>query len=163
MEAARGGERILELPDGRRLTVKIPEGVNSGSKIKLSGQGDSGAGGGPSGDLLLTLEVSEHPFFIREGHDILVRLPVTFSEAVLGGEVDVPTLDGKVHMKIPKGVSSGQRLKLAGKGVKSAKTGKRGDQFVELLIKLPKEPTAQYVECAEKLKSNSFNPRQGIF
>jgi len=159
MEAAKGGERTLEFSDGRRLTVKIPEGVENGTKIKLAGQGDPGLGGGPAGDLIVELSVSSHPVFTREGNDIVMRLPITFSEAVLGAEVDVPTLDGKVVMKIPSGVSSGQRLKLGGKGIKSPKTAARGDQFVELSIRVPRQPDADYVEMAERLKSNPFNPR----
>lgn len=160
LDAARGAEQTLTLSDGRRLTVKIPEGVDTGSKIKLTGQGQPGQGGAPSGDLVLTLNVAPHATFTREGQDVVVRLPITFSEAVLGGEVDVPTLDGKVVMKIPKGVSSGQRLKLGGKGIRSPKSGTKGDQFVELLIKVPKDDPA-YAEAAEKLRSVPFHPRGG--
>jgi molecular chaperone DnaJ len=158
-EAARGGERTLEMPDGRRLTVKIPEGVDSGSKIKLSNQGDPGSGGAPRGDLVITLEVSPHPNFEREGQNVVLKLPVTFSEAVLGAEIEVPTLDGHVTLKIPKGISSGQRLKLSGKGIRSAKTGSRGDQFVEILIRVPRNPDTAYLEAAEKVRGNPFNPR----
>ncbi len=159
VEAARGGSRMLEMEDGKRLTVMIPEGVETGSKIKLSGQGEPGMGGGPNGDLILHLEVSTHPQFVREGSHVIVKLPITFSEAVLGAEVSVPTLDNTVLMKIPKGVSSGQRLKLAGKGIKSAKDAARGDEYVELVIRIPKTPDQDYIESAEKLKDNPFNPR----
>jgi curved DNA-binding protein len=159
LDAARGAERLIELSHGKRLTVKIPEGVESGTKIKLAGQGDPGMGGGPAGDLIIQLEVQPHPQFAREGLDIISKIPITFSEAVLGGEVDIPTLDSKVVMKIPKGVSSGQRLKLSGKGIRSTRTSKVGDQYVEIVIKVPKNPDAEYLEAAEKLKSNSFNPR----
>ena len=158
-EAARGGERTLEFTDGRRLTVKIPEGVDTGSKIKLAGQGDAGMGGAPSGDLLVTIEVHRHPQFERDGSNVVLRLPITFAEAVLGAEVEVPTLDGKVVMKIPAGVSSGQRLKLGGKGIRSMKSGTRGDQFVELQIKIPKAD-GEYREIAERLKSHAFKPRE---
>lgn len=157
-EAARGGERQLEFTNGKRLTVKIPEGVESGSKIRLSGQGDPGAGGAPAGDLIITLTVSPHAIFSREGKDVVMKLPVTFAEAVLGAEVEVPTLDNKVHLKLPPGISSGQRLKLGGKGIK-AKDGSRGDQFVEISIRVPKQPDADYLEAAKKLQGNSFNPR----
>ena len=161
-EAAKGGERMLQFSDGRRLTVKIPPGVEDGTKIKLAGQGDPGAAGGPAGDLLITLQVSDHPFFRREGNHIILKLPITFSEAVLGSEVEVPTLDGTVHLRIPKGISSGQRLKLSGKGIPSRKGGNRGDQFVEILIKVPKEESPEYLKAAESLKSTSFNPREGF-
>lgn len=163
LEAAQGGEKLLEFEDGRKLTVKIPEGIESGSKIKLSGQGDKGMMGGASGDLLLTIDVLPHPYFVREKNDIILKLPVTFSEVVLGTEIEVPTLTGKVHLKIPKGVSSGQRLKLAGKGIRSAKTGKKGDQFVEIQIKVPKDLPQAYVDAAEKIKAESFNPRANLF
>lgn len=158
-EAARGGERTIELSDGRRLTVKIPEGVESGSKIKLAGQGLPGIGGGPAGDLILSLEVGNHPQLVREGADVVFRLPITFSEAVLGAEIEVPTLDSPVMLKIPAGISSLQRLKLGGKGIRSSKTGKRGDQYVEVNIRIPKTPDAAYVEAAEKAKASSFTPR----
>ena len=159
LEAARGGDRYFELSDGRKLTVKIPEGVETGSKIKLSGQGDPGIGGAPNGDLILQLEVGPHPVFTREGFNVVTRLPISFAEAVLGAEVEVPTLDGKVHMKIPKGVSSLQRLKLSNKGIRSTKSGTSGDQFVELIIKVPRQPDEKYVEAAEKLKDSTFDPR----
>jgi DnaJ-class molecular chaperone len=161
IEAARGGEKSVEFSDGRKLSVKIPSGVETGSKIKLTGQGDPGQGGGPNGDLILTFEVESHPFFIREGLDIILKLPITFWEAVLGSEIEAPTLEGKVHLKIPKGVSSGQRLKLAEKGVLSSQTKQRGHQFVELVIKVPKNPDEVYLESAQKIKENStFNPRE---
>lgn len=163
LEAARGAERSLELGDGRRLTVKIPEGVDTGSKIKLAHQGDPGMGGGPAGDLIILLEVGTHPYFIREGKDVMVRLPLSFSEAVLGGDVEVPTLDGKVTLTVPKGISSGQRLKLARKGIRIGKSAERGDQFVEVGIKIPKQPSEAYNEAAEKLRAESFNPRLNTF
>lgn len=162
IEAAKGGERVVQFSDGKRLTVKIPGGVDDGSKIKLSGQGDSGASGGPAGDLILTLRVAEHPFFKREGNHIVLKLPITFSEAVNGAEVEVPTIDGMVHLKIPSGISSGQRLKLSGKGAFSSKLGQRGDQFLEILIKMPKEVSEDYKKAAALIEKISFNPREGL-
>lgn len=162
LEAANGGERQVEFSDGRRLTVKIPAGVEDGQKIKLSGQGDPGINGGPAGALILGLRVAPHPYFTREGNNIVVKVPITFSESILGAEIEVPTLTGKVHLKIPRGVSSGQRLKLGGKGI-APRQGVKGDQFVELQIKVPKEVSGAYTEAAESLKNESFNPRQGLF
>jgi DnaJ-class molecular chaperone len=162
-EAARGGEKALEFHGGKRVTVKIPEGVDTGSKIRLAGQGNPGMGGGPSGDLILSITVAPHPYFTREDDNIILKLPITFSEAVLGAEVEAPTLDGKVHMKIPKGISSGQRMKLSGRGIHSTKTGKRGDQFVEIQIKLPKELSAKYEDAAQVLSADPFNPRSHLF
>ncbi|MBI3294227.1 MAG: J domain-containing protein [Deltaproteobacteria bacterium] len=158
-EAALGGEKKIEFVDGRRLTVKVPPGVESGAKIKLSGQGDPGVGG-PAGDLVLEVEVESDRTFEREGLNVVVKVPITFSEAVLGGEVSVPTLTGSVSLKIPSGVSSGTRLKLSGKGIVSSKSGRQGDQLVELLIKLPKTIPAEYRAAAETLKDLAFNPRE---
>lgn len=162
MEAAKGGERLVQFSDGRRLTVKVPAGVDEGSKVKLSGQGDPGVSGAPAGDLILTLQVSEHPFFRREGQNIILKLPITFAEAVNGSEVDVPTIHGMVHLKVPSGISSGQRLKLSGKGIQAARTGARGDQFVEVLIKLPKELSEDYKKAAALIEKTPFNPREGL-
>lgn len=161
-EAAKGGERLVQFSDGRKLTVKIPAGVDEGSKIKLSGQGDPGAAGGPSGDLIITLHVSEHPFFKREGTNIVLKLPLTFSEAVLGAEIEVPTIDGGVHLKVPSGISSGQRLKLAGKGILASRSNQRGDQLIEIQIKIPKVSPEEYQKAAELVKNSSFNPREGL-
>ncbi len=163
IEAAQGGEKLIEVEDGKKLAVKIPEGVDSGTKIKLLGQGEKGTLGGGNGDLILNIEILSHPFFIREKNDIILKLPVTFSEVVLGTEVEVPTLTGNVHLKIPRGVSSGQRLKLSNKGIRSTKNGQKGDQFVEIQIKIPKEMPQSYLEAAEKIKSEPFNPRVNIF
>lgn len=161
LEAAKGGDRLIDLPDGRRVSVKIPEGIASGEKIKLTGQGERGIGGGPPGDLILRITVSDHPYFRREGLNVVLPLPVSFSEAVLGSEVEIPTIDGKVHLKIPPGVSSGQRLKLTGKGVRKRDT--RGDQFVEIQIKVPRPPDDAYVAAAKSLERSGFNPRSGWF
>lgn len=161
LDAVNGGERQIELSDGRRLAVKIPAGVDTGSKIRLAGQGEPGLGGGPPGDLIITLSILAHPYFTRDGDTILLKLPIKFSEAVLGAEIEVPTIDGKVHMRIPRGVSSGQRLKLAGRGIRH-KDGTRGDQFVEVQIKIPKENTT-YREAAEKLVNDGFDPRAGLY
>lgn len=162
VEAARGGERLVQFSDGKRLTVKIPSGIQDGSKIKLSGQGELGLGGGPAGDLILSLKVTPHPHFFREGQQIHLKLPITFSEAVLGGEVSVPTLDGPVHLRIPAGISSGQKLKLAGKGIFSQQTGKKGDQLVEIQIKVPSPVPEEYKQAAASLQTGSFNPRSDL-
>ncbi|MBM4304716.1 MAG: J domain-containing protein [Deltaproteobacteria bacterium] len=163
LESAQGGEKAIELGDGKKLSVKIPEGIESGAKIKLSGQGDKGLSGGTKGDLILIIDVLPHPYFVREKNDIILKLPVTFSEVVLGHEIEVPTLTGRVHLKIPKGISSGQRLKLAGKGIRSAKSGSRGDQYVEIQIKIPKNVPPSYIEAAEQMKTDPYNPRANLF
>ncbi len=161
-DVVRGVETTLTLNGGKRLTVKIPEGVADGGKIRLSGQGQVGVNGGPAGDLILEVRVQNDPAFQRDGDNLVSRLPISFSEAVLGGEVAVPTIDGKVTMKIPAGVSSGQKLKLGGKGVLNPRTGQRGDQIVELLIRIPATSDPAYIEAAEKLREQGFNPRENL-
>jgi curved DNA-binding protein len=148
-----GGRERIRLEDGRSLEVDMPPGMISGQRVRLRGQGIAG------GDLYLKITVAPHPIFKLEGWDVLCQLPVTPSEAVLGGAVELPTLDGLVKMTIPAGVVSGQRLRLASKGFPTD-SGKRGDQLVEIQIVVPKNPTPQERELYEKLRQiQSFNPR----
>jgi DnaJ-class molecular chaperone len=135
LEAARGATRRITMPDGSVLDVKIPEGLSDGQTIRLRGKGGEGYGGGPAGDALVTVEVEPHPFWQRDGQDILIELPISLDEAVLGGKVEVPTIDGRVSMTVPKGASSGRVLRLRGKGVRRG--DKRGDQLVTLKIVSP--------------------------
>lgn len=141
--AAEGGEHGLELQrDGKqeRLTIKIPPGVNDGSVIRLAGEGNPGINGGDSGDLLVTIKVARHPYFRREGNHLLVEIPVTVSEAVLGAKVEVPTLtEGNMLLTVPPGSSSGTKLRLREKGIPDRKTKQRGDQFVTIKIEVPTE------------------------
>jgi len=138
MEAVQGTKKRVGLSGGKTLDVRIPAGVRDGQQIRLAGQGEPGAGGGPPGDALVTVAVAPHPLFTREGDDIHMELPITIDEAVLGARVDVPTVHGDVHLTIPKGVSSGKRMRLKGKGV--TRGGKSGDQYVTLRIALPETP-----------------------
>ncbi len=161
IEAVRGGERMIALSDGRKLSIKIPQGVDNGSKIKLKNQGNS-FGIGKRGDLIIELNVEPHPFFNRKADDIYIKCPISFSEAVLGGEIEVPTIDGKVVLKIPPGISSGQKLKLSNKGVYNPKLKRKGDQFVEVEIKIPKKLSLNYKKAAELLKSEPFDPRKDL-
>jgi curved DNA-binding protein len=154
--AYQGGRERIRLEDGRSLEVDMPAGMLSGQKLRLRGQGLGG------GDLYLKIDVATHPFFKLEGADIVCQLPVTPPEAVLGGKVDVPTLDGFVQMTIPVGVRSGQRLRLANKGYPIDK--RRGDQIVEIQIVTPKDLTAQERELYEKLRQmETFKPRFKLF
>ena len=159
LEAVNGTERVLDLPDGRRLTVKIPAGVDSDKKMKLAHQGEPGAQGGKSGDLILTLRVLPDPVFTRKGDDIYSDLPLSFPEAVLGAEVEVLTITGPVLLKVPGGVSSGQKLKLAEKGVLSPKGKLRGDHYVVIQIKLPKPVPDAYREAAQAALRAPYHPR----
>lgn len=120
------------------VKVKIPAGVDTGSRVRLRGMGGAGLGGGPSGDLHIEITVRSHPIFKRRGDDVYLDLPVTFSEAALGAKVEVPTIDGMTKMTLPPGTQGGQRFKLSGKGFPSPRTGVRGNQYVEIKIVVPK-------------------------
>ena len=148
-----GRERITIQEDGRSLEVDMPPGMIPGQKIRLRGQGIGG------GDLYLKINVSPHQFFRLEGVNIYCQLPVTPAEAVLGGFVEVPTLDGLVKISLPQSITSGQKLRLAGKGF-PGEDGRRGDQLLEIQIVVPKNLLPAERELYEKLREiESFNPR----
>jgi curved DNA-binding protein len=148
-----GRERITIQEDGRSLEVDMPPGMIPGQKIRLRGQGIAG------GDLYLKINVAPHQFFRLEGINVYCQLPVTPAEAVLGGFVEVPTLDGLVKISLPQSVAPGQKLRLAGKGF-PGDDGKRGDQLLEIEIVVPKNPTPAERELYQKLRDlESFNPR----
>lgn len=136
-EAVLGASKRITLTNGKTLDVRVPPGAEDGQTLRLKGQGQPGRNGGPPGDALVELKVSSHPFFRREGRDIHVEVPVTLKEAVLGGRITVPTLTGKVSLTVPKGSSSGQTLRLKGKGVPGKGGKAAGDQLVRLRITLP--------------------------
>ncbi|MDF3607757.1 DnaJ C-terminal domain-containing protein [Paracoccus sp. DMF-8] len=136
MTAARGGSTRITMPDGSALEVKIPEGARDGQVIRLRGKGGPGMGEGGAGDALLTLIVADDPDWTRDGDNVEVTLPITIDEAVLGGKVEVPTISGAVMMTIPRGASSGRKMRLKGRGIKGA-DGKHGDQVVVLKIVMP--------------------------
>lgn len=137
LDAVRGGEMRITLPEGENIAVRIPQGSQDGQTLRLRGKGGSGHGGGPAGDALITLSVRTHPVFRREGDDILVTLPITIDEAVLGAKVTAPTISGPVSLTVPKGVSSGRVLRLRGRGVPGVSGKAAGDQLVELKIMAP--------------------------
>jgi curved DNA-binding protein len=158
-EAARGGKRKVSLADGRDYEVNIPPGVRDGQRIRLAGEGGSGAGG-PSGDLFLRVRVRPDPRFDVEGNDLYVDLPVTPWEAALGADrVEVPTLEGTAHVRVPAGSSCGRRLRLRGEGMPDGRGG-RGDLYATVEIKVPRELSPQEREHFERLAEvSSFNPR----
>jgi DnaJ-class molecular chaperone len=143
LDAINGSSREIVLPDGRRLKVTIPPGTDDGQVLRLKGQGTPSLSGGPAGDLNLEIQVRPHPRFRREGNDMHAELPITLAEAVLGGRVDVETLDGTVSLTIPPGANSGMRLRIRGKGAPPHGDGSRGDLYVTLKILLPKERNAE--------------------
>ncbi len=155
-KAYTGGRERIRLEDGRSLEVTMPGGMVTGQRIRLKGQGVNG------GDLYLKIDVTPHAFFKLEGADVRCQLPITPSEAVLGGPVEVPTLDGLVKMNIPAGVRSGQRLRLADKGYPKD-DGSGGDQIVEVQIAVPRDLTAPERELYEKLRQmETFDPRADL-
>jgi DnaJ-class molecular chaperone len=139
LEAVLGTKQRLQLADGKMLEVQLPPGTDSGQTLRLKGQGLPGRGGAPAGDAFVEVTVEPHPVFSREGSDILVEVPITLYEAVLGATINVPTIDGRVSLKVPAGSNSGTQLRLRGKGVQAGKSGVRGDQYVRLVVMLPKE------------------------
>lgn len=117
--------------------VRIPAGVDSGSRVRVPSKGHAGRDGGPAGDLYLKVNVESHPFFRRRGRDILCEVPVTFTEAALGTRIEVPTIGGKALLRIPPGTQSGQKLRMRGRGLPAAQSGPAGDQLVEVKIMVP--------------------------
>jgi DnaJ-class molecular chaperone len=159
MDAALGAETRITLPGGQALAVKIPQGTHDGQTLRLRGKGGAGYGGGPAGDALISIKVGTHPIFRREGNDIELTLPITITEAVLGGKVTVPTIDGPVGLTIPAGASSGRVLRLRGRGVGAAGSKTKGDQKVELRIVLPPEPSDALRAFLTEQQTETFDPR----
>ena len=163
LDAARGATRRVTTPDGRSLEVAIPPGTATGDVLRLRGQGAPGPEGGPPGDALVEITVRPHPLFRREGRDIHLRLPITLDEAVLGAKVEVPTIDGPVRLTIPRGSSSGRRLRLRGRGIRDPRTGQRGDQYVELEIVLPEEIDSELEAFMRRWREHHrYDPRVGL-
>lgn len=162
LDAARGAKRSVTLPDGKPIEISIPVGVRDGQTLRLRGKGSPGIGGGPAGDALVTVGVSPHPVFSRDGNDIEMELPIAFDEAVLGGKVEVPTISGPVAMTIPKGASSGHRLRLKGKGI-AARKEPAGDQVVQLKVVLPERIDGEMETLAKRWREHAdFDPRKNL-
>lgn len=156
-DAATLKPQRITLQDGKTIDLKLSPGVESGTQMRLSGKGQQGPGG--AGDATITVEVRPHRFFTRDGDNIRLQLPVTLKEAVGGGAIKVPTVDGSVMLNIPKGSSSGKTLRLKGKGF-TGKGGTRGDQLVTLTVDLPADD-ARLMKFVEDWDDNR-NPRAGI-
>ena len=148
-----GGAGVTQT--SQSLSVKIPGGVDTGSRLKLRGEGETGRGGGPAGDLYVVISVRDHPLFARQDVDIVCDVPVTFPQASLGADIEVPTLEGKVRMKIAAGTQSGTVFRLKGKGAPSLRGGGRGDQLVRVLIETPRKLTARQRELLEEFAHSS--------
>jgi molecular chaperone DnaJ len=151
----------------RTLSVKVPAGVDDGDRIRLSGEGEAGRNGGPSGDLYVEIRVQPHKIFDREGANISCEVPVSIATATLGGEVELPTLDGNVSLKIPAGTQSGKVFRLRGKGVTTVRDHRQGDLFAMVAVETPVHLTAKQKEMLEKFDESiraggeKHSPRAG--
>jgi curved DNA-binding protein len=160
-DAVLGGEKDLRV-DGRTLRVKIPAGATDGARIRLAGQGGPGRHGGPAGDLYLEVKVREHPHVRREGKDLYLDLPVTVPEAVSGAEVQLPTFEGPVRLRVPAGAQAGVKLRLRAKGVPDLRGGPRGDLYAVVQVVLP--PDSRKLHDLVKPLADLYeaDPRAGI-
>src|SRR5262245_27196293 len=160
-EAARGTERTVQL-DGGSFTARIPRGATDGQRLRLRGKGGAGINGGPPGDLYLQIALQPHPLYRAHGHDLDLEVPLAPWEAALGAEIEVPTLDGRVKMRVPPGSKGGQKLRLAGRGLPRPGGG-AGDLYALLSIVVPGTLTAREKELYEELRQSSrFNPRLNL-
>lgn len=139
-----------EITQPRKLRIKVPPGVDNGTRIRIHGEGGLGISGGPRGDLFVTFRVQGHDTFERKGNDIYTNVKISIVQAILGGEIEVPTVDSRVNMKIPAGTQPGTLLRLKGKGVSSIKSSKKGDQFVKIDIEIPRRLTPEQRKLIEE-------------
>lgn len=138
----------------QRLTVNIPAGVDTGDRIRLSGEGEAGESGGPAGDLFVEVKLKPHDLFRREGRDLICDIPIPFTTAALGGEIEVPTLDGRVSLKIPEGTQSGRVFRMRGKGVRPVRGGAPGDLLCRVNVETPVKLTEEQQELLRKLEES---------
>lgn len=163
LDAATGTSTRVTLPDGQTLELTIPEGIADGQQLRLSGKGTPGVSDGPPGDALVEISVRAHPFFERRGDDIVLELPITIDEAVLGGKVEAPTVTGRVALTIPKGASTGQILRLRGKGIQAPGGKGRGDQLVTLKVVLPPAVDDELTDFMQVWRQqHAYDPRAAM-
>lgn len=156
------GDGRIARPDA--VEVRIPAGVQAGTRLRVAGKGNAGTQGAAAGDLYITIRVDPHPFFEREGDNIAIRIPVTISEAGLGAKIEVPTIDGRALLKIPQGTQNGQKFRLREKGVYNAKKNSRGDQIVEIVLRAPKVQDERTKELLRELAQvQQEDPREEIW
>ncbi|MFO7735327.1 MAG: DnaJ C-terminal domain-containing protein, partial [bacterium] len=162
--SCKGEGRIVEKPcsscsgtgyvkDKKKVEVPVPAGINDGQRIRIGGEGNAGMNGGPRGDVYVEIRVKPHEIFERRGDDIYVEYPVTYSQLVLGDSVDVPTMEGKVSMKIPAGTQPSTKLRLKKRGFPSIQKVRRGDQFVILKLEVPRNISGEHKKKIKELKS----------
>ena len=161
LDAVNGTKTRITLPDGGTLDVTIPPGVADGQVLRLRGKGNPGIDEGEPGDALIEIHVRPHPVFKREGNDIVLEVPITFDEAVLGGKIEVPTIGGRVFATVPPGSNTGQTLRLKGRGIKTK--GSAGDQLVKLSIILPDRIDDDLKRFAETWReAHRYDPRRKL-
>lgn len=152
-ESCTGSGRVVE---ERTLSVPIPAGVEDGTKIRLAGQGEAGMRGGPAGDLYIFLSIKPHEFFQRDGADIFCRVPISMTTAALGGQIDVPSIDGeKSRVKVPEGTESGKQFRLKGKGMPVLRSKVTGDMYIQVEVETPKNLTRKQRELLESFERES--------
>jgi curved DNA-binding protein len=169
VEAVKGGERRIGIARPRRdgsrmdeeISVRIPPGVTDGGRLRIPGKGGEGMNGGEPGDLWIQVRVEPHPLFRREGRDLELELPITLAEAVAGGRVEIPTLEGRASVTIPPGTSSGSRLRLRGQGVPASRTTPAGDLYARIKIVVPKDAAETLGDALRDLAQE--DPRKGLF
>lgn len=156
------GEGVISQPD--TVEVRIPAGVTEGARLRVQGKGNAGFGGGPAGDLYITVHVEEHPFFKRSGDNIEVQVPLSVSEAGLGAKIEVPTIDGRALLKIPQGTHNGQKFRLREKGVFNSRKNSRGDEIVEVVLHAPNVQDERTRELLRELAQvQTEDPRAEIW
>lgn len=147
-----GGRGVQE--ETRTLSVKVPPGVDTGDRIRLGGEGEAGGQGGPAGDLYVQIAVREHPLFTREGRHLYCEVPISFPDAALGGELEVPTLDGRVKLKIPAETQSGRLFRVRGKGVRPVRGGETGDLLCRVVVETPVKLTGEQKDLLDQFRAS---------
>jgi len=165
-QTCRGAGRVKK---HKTLSVKIPAGVDDGDRIRLSGEGEAGVNGGPSGDLYVVVHLRQHPVFQRDGDDLHCEMPISFTQAALGGEIEIPTLDGTAKVKVPPETQTGQVFRLRGKGVKGLRSSYPGDLLCAVAVETPVRLTERHKELLRELDelnkkdTSRHNPRAKSF
>ena len=141
--------------------MRIPAGVDDGMRLRVAGEGEAGIAGGPPGDLYVVIHVRPHPLFTREGNDLACEVPISFVQAALGAEIEVPTLEGKVSLRITEGTQSNKVMRLRGKGMPDLRSGERGDQYVKIFVEVPtrlSEEQRRVLERFAELSGEEVSP-----
>jgi DnaJ-class molecular chaperone len=163
LDAAKGAKKRVTVGDRHTIDLTIPAGVTDRQTLRLKGQGMPGFEGGPPGDAYVEVHVQPHAYFTRKDNNVHVDLPVSLAEAVLGGKVEVPTIDGPVSMNVPRGANTGTTLRLRGKGIVDQKSGQRGDQYVRLQVVLPKTSDPELEELVRRwAEDHAYDPRKDM-